>query len=137
MVPSSETPSGAPLASARPRILFVEDEVLIRFMLCEELRDVGYHVVEASDALEALSFLSTMTPDLIITDVRMPGDIDGMDLLAMVRESQPGLPVIIISGHLPEAVALQNGATQFLAKPFLPSEVVAAAGSVLGLTNDS
>ena len=83
-------------------------------MLSDELRDVGYQVIEACDATEALSVLKTLQPDLIISDVRMPGPLDGMELLALVRETIPTLPVIIISGHLHPSQALTEGATQFV-----------------------
>ena len=134
MSPSPESPKGPNVASNRKCILVVEDEFLIRCMLSEELRDVGYQVIEACDATEALSVLKTVQPDLIISDVRMPGPLDGMGLLALVRETMPSLPVIIISGHLHPAQALIEGATRFVAKPFLLEAVVEAVQKVLGKT---
>ncbi len=104
--------------AGRQCILVVEDELLVRFMLSDGLRDAGYHVIEACNADEALAILETATPDLIISDVRMPGSIDGLGLLALVKESLPLLPVIIMSGHLQPGLALADGATQFIAKPF-------------------
>jgi len=98
----------------RKCILVVEDEFLIRFMLSDELRDAGYQVIEACDATEAVAVLKTVQPDLIISDVRMPGPLDGMGLLALVRETTPALPVIIISGHLHPAQALIEGATHHI-----------------------
>lgn len=105
-------------------ILLVEDELLIRLSLSEELRDQGYRVVEACSADEALVMLEASTPDLIITDVRMPGSIDGMGLLAVVRRSFPTLPVIVVSGHLQAGDAFADGATVFVPKPFLLEVVV-------------
>lgn len=132
MNPSPVSPQDAAFAPKRRCILVVEDEFLIRCMLSEELRDSGYHVIEACDATEALSVLKTVQPDLIISDVRMPGPLDGMDLLALVRETKPTLPVIIISGHLHPSQALIEGATQFVAKPYLLEVVVDAVQEALG-----
>ena len=95
MSPRPESPHGPAFAPKRRCILVVEDEFLIRCMLSDELRDVGYQVIEACDASEALSVLKTVQPDLIISDVRMPGPLDGLGLLALVRETMPTLPVII------------------------------------------
>lgn len=132
--PSPKSPGGPDFAALRKCILVVEDEFLIRFMLSDELRDAGYQVIEACDATEAVSVLKTVQPDLIISDVRMPGPLDGMGLLALVRETTPALPVIIISGHLHPAHALIEGATQFVAKPYLMEAVVDAVQKVLGET---
>jgi DNA-binding NtrC family response regulator len=87
-------------------------------MLSDGLRDHGYHVIEACSADEALIVLDSAMPDLIISDVRMPGSLDGMGLLAIVRQSLPLLPVIITSAHFQSVVALADGATQFIAKPY-------------------
>lgn len=73
MSPSRESPQGPAFALKRQCILVVEDEFLIRFMLSDELRDAGFQVIEACDATEAVSVLNTVQPDLIISDVRMPG----------------------------------------------------------------
>ena len=131
MVPSLDVPNGSPAASVSSRVLVVEDEFLIRSMLSEELREAGYHVIEACDAAEALLVFETVKPDLIISDVRMPGPLDGLDLLARVRETSPALPVIIISGHESPSQALIEGATRFLAKPYRLEVVVLAVREAL------
>lgn len=104
-------------SAQRKCVLVVEDEILIRMMLSDELRDAGFQVIEASDADEALTFLGSMVPDIIISDVRMPGSIDGLGLLGVVRKTLPKLPVIITSAHL-QAVDVSDGATRFIAKPY-------------------
>lgn len=134
MNPNPKSPGGPALSPMRKCILIVEDEFLIRWMLSEELRQEGYQVIEASDAAEALAILKTVSPDLIISDVRMPGPLDGMGLLANVRKTMPTLPVIIISGHLHPAQALTQGATQFVAKPYLLEAVVETVKEALGKT---
>lgn len=108
-----------PSGSARPCILLVEDELLIRLLIGDELRDFGFGVIEAYNADEALRVLdSAVHIDLVISDVKMPGSIDGMALLTIVRERFPATPVIITSGHLESARAIANGASRFVPKPF-------------------
>lgn len=133
MSPNASSPGGPSTASARKCILVVEDELLIRLMLSDELRDLGHHVIEACDAAEALAILETVGPDLIVSDVRMPGSPDGMGLLALVRDAHPTLPVIITSGHLHPTQAFAEGATRFLAKPYKMEAVVETAQNLLGL----
>lgn len=108
----------------RTCILVVEDELLIRIMLSESLRDAGYHVIEANSADEALSLLESFAPDLILSDVRMPGTLDGMGLLSTVKNSHPEIPVIIASAHFESHVAIASGAADFVAKPYTCELVV-------------
>lgn len=109
------------------RILVVEDELLIRMLISDELRDADYDVVEAGDADEALELLGTSAPvDLIISDVRMPGSIDGLGLLAAVKAKCPKLPFIVTSGHIEPSVAIQRGADKFLPKPYSTHVVLSA-----------
>jgi DNA-binding NtrC family response regulator len=124
-------PQAAACDAARTCILVVEDELLIRFMLSDGLRDAGYHVIEACSADEALIVLDTAVPDLIISDVRMPGSLDGMGLLALVRHKLPTLPVIITSAHLQSTLAIADGATQFIAKPYTMDLVLTAVSAEL------
>lgn len=102
----------------RTCILVVEDEFLIRFMLSESLRDVGYHVVEAENAEQAIKLIETFVPDLILSDVCMPGTIDGMGLLSMVKNTYPSVPVMIASAHFERHIAIAAGAADFIAKPY-------------------
>lgn len=103
----------------RARLLFVEDEFLIRMTVSDLLREAGYHVIEAANGDEALDILKAgVAVDLVLSDVRMPGSTDGLALLAFVRQNLASLPVIIASGHLERHIALAEGAAQFLAKPF-------------------
>lgn len=127
MVPSSDTPQGDPDAGARKRILVVEDELLIRLLVSDELRSAGFDVIEAADADEALTILGSLVRvDLIISDVRMPGSLDGLGLLAVVRETYPTIPVIITSGHVESRHAIADGAARFLAKPYGMNAVIGA-----------
>lgn len=135
MSPSTAWPPAAACDAARKCILIVEDELLIRFMLSDGLRDEGYHVIEACNADEALAILETAIPDMLISDVRMPGSLDGLGLLRVVRETLPELPIIIMSGHMDPARAIAEGAVQFVAKPYSMEAVVEAVRDVLGKPN--
>lgn len=123
---SSVWPQAPACDEERICVLVVEDELLIRFMLSDGLRDEGYLVIEACNADEALIVLETAVPDLIISDVHMPGSLDGMELLAVVRQTLPKLPVIITSAHFQPNLALANGATQFIGKPYSMELVIEA-----------
>lgn len=82
-------------------ILVVEDEVLIRMLICDVLRDCGLRVVEAVNADEALEYVRTdPTVDLVFSDVRMPGSMDGLALARMLRAEFPRIDVVLTSGHL-------------------------------------
>lgn len=97
-------------------ILVVEDEILIRFILADSLRDIGFQVLEAGDGDEGLQILNSgQVIDLIVTDVRMPGEVDGMELTRRSKSLAPGRPVIVCSAHLYESEAFP--ADEFLAKP--------------------
>jgi DNA-binding NtrC family response regulator len=113
-------------------ILLVEDECLISIIASDALRDAGYKVIEAANADEALAILLARTPvDLVISDVRMPGSLDGLGLLAATHEAFPSLPVIMTSGHLDPELALSSGACQFLPKPYGLDAVVTAVETEL------
>ncbi|HET6390404.1 response regulator [Hyphomicrobium sp.] len=85
----------------------MEDEVLIRLHLAEELRDAGYTVCEAADAHEAMTLLSSLDRvRLMLTDIRMPGGLDGMDLARWVRAKFPEIKIVLISAeYIPETSA--------------------------------
>ena len=131
---SSSGPDRASKAQeARARILVVEDEVLIRIIISDALRDAGYDVIEAFNGDEAVDMLNAATVfDLILSDVRMPGAVDGLELLRLVREDFPTLPVILTSGHLDPGVAAREGATQFLPKPYLIDRALDLITTALG-----
>lgn len=108
----------------RGTILVVEDEVLIRLSLAETLRDEGFSVVEAANADEALAILASSTAlDVVLTDVNMPGSLDGVALGRYVRSTRPELKVIVVSGRVPPAAAAE-AADAFLAKPYDPASIV-------------
>jgi CheY-like chemotaxis protein len=101
------------------RILVVEDEVMLRYSLAMRLRMAGHDVLEASSADEAQTMLSSILAiDLVVTDVKMPGSLDGLQLTRSIRATQPRMPVIVVSGTTLDAEAKSAGATTFFRKPY-------------------
>lgn len=108
-------------AGAAPRqltVLLVEDEVLTRLMLADELRSQGLQVLEASNAHEALTVLRSALPvHLLFTDIRMPGEMDGVALAKFAHAHFPQIKRIIGSSGRPEQPT-GDFADAFLAKPY-------------------
>jgi DNA-binding NtrC family response regulator len=101
------------------RILVVDDEVNARAALVELLRDEGYSVESAADGFKALGKLDEVSPDVVVTDLKMPG-MDGIELLGRVRERSPDVAVIVMTafGEVETAVkAMRAGARDYLTKP--------------------
>lgn len=123
-----------------PRIWIVDDDRSVRFVLATALRDAGYEVDAFENAADALGALHKRgVPDLLFTDVRMPGD-DGLVLLEKLKTAHPELPVIVMSAYTDVAStagAFRGGAHEFLSKPFDLDDAVALAGRALPSRNDS
>jgi CheY-like chemotaxis protein len=111
------------------RILLVEDEFLVRLTLAEALVDAGFEVAEAENGVEAERLITGPDHfDMVVTDVQMPGDIDGVALVRRVREIDPGIPVIYMTG-IPDSLlgARPLGPLEiFIPKPYGPSEMLQA-----------
>jgi len=114
-LPVSERPP------ANPRILIVDDEPDVRKVLKDMARRVlRFDAWEASDGREALMLFREMQPDVVLSDIRMPG-MDGISLLKSIKNERPNVPVILITGYPSVEVAIQGmkeGASDFITKPF-------------------
>ncbi len=111
-------PGGEPeCRKQKPTVLVVEDEVLIRLMIADTLRANGLNVVEASNCDEAVAVLRSSVPlDIVLTDMRMPHESDGLVLARLVRETRPELKLIIAASHATEEhLALADA---FFCKPY-------------------
>lgn len=108
------------------RVLVVEDERNIRFLISSVLKPLGYDVIEATNGLEALLELARSADiNLIVSDVRMP-ELDGINLTDEVKRLYPHIPVIIISAFADDAMeAVDRGADYFIVKPFTRDQLVA------------
>ena len=124
--------------SEAQRIWVVDDDRSVRFVLATALRDAGYAVDGFDSAMAALQALETRgAPDLLFTDLRMPGD-DGLALLDKLKAAHPQLPVIVMSAYTDVAStagAFRGGAHEFLSKPFDLDDAVALAARALPETD--
>ena len=117
----------------RPRVLLVEDEFLIRLTLADALADEGCEVLEAGTGDEALTVLDNGTElALLITDVRLPGGVDGLRLAHAARSREPALPVLFMTGR-PDLVESRPAGSReaVISKPYLPSDLCSAARRLL------
>jgi putative two-component system response regulator len=113
--------------SGRPRVLCVDDEPVILQILRRLLEVQGFEPFTCSDPLTALSTFNQDAFDVVITDIHMPG-MDGLALMRGLRDIQPELPVVVVTGHgtVDTAIqALREGATGMLVKPFTGEELLA------------
>lgn len=100
-------------------ILVVDDEERIRTLIGDQLETVGYEVILAASGDDAFKILRGVTCiDLIVTDVRMPGAINGFNLVQKALADRPHLRTIIISGYTGENIQRAGLADRFLQKPF-------------------
>jgi CheY-like chemotaxis protein len=116
--------------NARSTILVVEDEVLLRLMTADQLREAGYTVIEAANANEAAEVLRTTPVGLVISDIRMPGSMDGAGLARLVRSEYPAIKILLTSGHLSEAGCAQHDG--FFRKPYDVLEIIRHIKSLIG-----
>ncbi|MCP3440654.1 response regulator [Bradyrhizobium sp. CCGUVB14] len=105
-------------------VLIVEDEFLIRLSAAEMVRELGFEVIEAVDADHAIELLET-TADIAIvfTDIQMPGSMDGLGLLAIVRNRWPPIALLVTSGQVEPVVEDLPAEARFLAKPYMQRQL--------------
>lgn len=126
-----EQPMDRPAGNAEPKaILIVEDEILIRLGLADDLSLAGFCVLQASDADEALRILRTSEAvDLLLTDVWMPGSMDGLQLAAVARSMRPQLKIAILSGHV---LTPPSEADVLYSKPYVSESLIEGIQKLLG-----
>jgi two-component system, response regulator PdtaR len=108
-------------------VLVVEDEFFIRMSAIATLEDAGFFVLGAKNSAEALEILSRHSEiDVLMTDVRMPGLMDGLALIAQVQMDHPAIRSIVVSGNASAEQARNAGAFGFVAKPYLPKTILQA-----------
>jgi CheY-like chemotaxis protein len=118
------TPADAPRdtseATRARTVLVVDDDAVVRMTISEQLRDAGFQVVEAANGHEALSLvlLSEIDVDLMITDLQMPGAMDGFGLGMAAYGARPQTRILVMSSFLPEATGARLSPFEFISKPF-------------------
>lgn len=116
------------------KVLLVEDEPVIRALMAEMLSSAGYEVTATCTGDEAAILLAEDGFDLLLTDVTMPGQIDGIGLAEHAREIHPGLPVVFVSGR-PDTEQRARGIappTAFFTKPYDVKMLVGTVGRLSG-----
>lgn len=111
------------------RAIVVEDDLDVLYYVRTVLTRRGFDVQALSDPLEAAQAVRDFAPDVVITDIEMPG-LSGLDLIAQVREVQPGTPVVVMTAHVSVSYAvsaLRNAADEFLTKPVSSADLVSVS----------
>lgn len=119
--------------NAKGHILAVDDDDRLRDLLKRYLTREGHDVTVAKDAASARKLMATMSFDLVILDVMMPGE-DGLSLLKSVREKKSDTPVILLTARSLPAERIEGlkiGADDYLSKPFEPEELALRINSIL------
>lgn len=114
------------------RVLVVDDEPMVREVVCTYLAREGFTVEEAADGRSALDHIRSRRPDLVVLDVMLP-EIDGFSLLAEMRKGTD-VPVILLTARTEEpdrVLGLELGADDYVVKPFSPRELAARVRTVL------
>lgn len=116
-------------------VLVIDDEADIRDLIGGILEDEGHQVRAARDADEALEAVRRRKPSLVILDIWLQGSrVDGLELLGMLKEIDPDMPVLVISGHgtIETAVtAIRRGAYDFIEKPFTADRLLVVVGRAI------
>jgi CheY-like chemotaxis protein len=127
--------------STGARVLVVDDEQVVLDSVRKHLKNEGYELQTVLSGADALSVLESGWPEIVITDLMMPG-MDGLELLERIEGTQQGIPVIMITGYATMRTALQalrKGAFDYIAKPFTRAElqgVVSRAACQISLVAD-
>jgi two-component system cell cycle sensor histidine kinase/response regulator CckA len=132
-IPVAHTPGVHAIGAGR-RLLLVEDEAPLHRLLTRALTTAGYEVTAVEDGEAALGAVAAgLKPDLVISDVAMPGSIDGLALARRLRQADPNLPIVLMSGYaegtLSGEVVSEN--LLFLQKPFRISEILTQIAGAL------
>ena len=120
--------------SARTKVLVAEDEALIRLMLVDALEEEGFEPLEAENVAEAIVHLERHQDiALVISDIRMPGDLDGVDLARWIRARRPGVKIVLASGFVSglDQEALGDTVDHFASKPYRVDDLIRDARRLL------
>ena len=133
---SAGAPAAPASAAAKTRILVVDDDADLLRLLSLRLNAAGHAVTAVASAEDALARLDVLRPQLVLSDVRLPG-LDGLQLFDAVQSRYPGLPVILLTAHgtIPDAVeATLRGVFSYLTKPFDGKDLLAAVDRALAVS---
>jgi DNA-binding NtrC family response regulator len=126
-------PRTAAQATPHRSILVVEDDFFLRSAVVDVLSRNGFTVFEARDTDKACDVLQSEAIDLLFTDIKLPGFLDGLALATLVRQSRPKLKIIIASGHIPIGTGVDpKAADACLSKPYQFDHMVEVINRLLG-----
>ena len=108
-----------------PRLLYVEDDMLLRTVTTMALDDAGYEVVEAHDGRQALELLEDQGGfDYVISDISMPGGVSGLEVARAAQHARPGCRTILVSGYASMQLPALPDSVAYLGKPFRVHELI-------------
>jgi DNA-binding NtrC family response regulator len=119
--------------AAAPKVLVVEDEMMLRMRAVDIVEDAGFTPIEAVNADEALAILESRSDiDLLFTDIQMPGSMDGLKLAHAVHERWPSIKIIMVSGQLTPTEAEKPTNSRFFGKPLEVKQMIAEMQEMIG-----
>lgn len=118
---------------SKPAVLVVEDEALVRLSAIDIIVSAGFEAICASNADDAIRVLE-QREDIraVFTDVQMPGSMDGLALLRLVKDRWPAMAVLVTSGKICTAPADLPSGARFVSKPYAPLQIEAALRQLIG-----
>jgi len=118
---------------SKGKVLVIDDEEIVRISCRRALTPEGYEVSQAKNGIEGLQMLEKERYDLVLTDLKMP-DMDGIEVLRIIRKKWPEVQVIIITGYQTVDTAVKSiklGAFDYIEKPFTPDALVSAVTNAM------
>src|ERR1700709_1993418 len=116
-----------------PKVLIVEDEMMLRMRAVDIVEDAGFHPVEAVNADEALSILESRSDiSLLFTDIQMPGSMDGLKLAHAVHDRWPAIKIILVSGQVNPSDEEKPADSRFFGKPLSVQTMIAELQAMVG-----
>ncbi len=120
-------------SAVSPKVLVVEDEMLLRMRAVDIVEDAGFTPIEAVNADDALAILeSRLDIDLLFTDIQMPGSMDGLRLAHAVRERWPSIKIVLVSGQLTLTEVDKPINSRFFGKPLEAKQMIAELQEIIG-----
>ena len=126
------------MATGEVSVVVIEDDHHISDLVAMYLRRDGFRVVQADDAEHGLAAIGRESPGLVIVDIGLPGELDGLDVCKQLAAASPPVPVLILSARDEEVdrvLGLELGADDYVTKPFSARELVARVHAILRRTS--
>jgi DNA-binding response OmpR family regulator/sugar lactone lactonase YvrE len=122
-----------------PKILIIDDEPGMRQVMAKILAPLGHEVIDADEGVRAVQMVKEISPDVVLLDIRLP-DMDGPDIVNAIKQSNPNVPIVILSGFGDVDAAaelVKIGAFDYISKPFKVNELVDIVNEALNSANQA